>query len=188
MVSKMAIVIDVARELFAEKGYDNTSMADICNKASVSKGLIYHHFSSKEELLKAIYISTVEEMKNLGGEINLNKPPKEIIIEYIDTIIEQVKLHKTFFKIHLNNSVFQPSTRKILQEHIASTTTTYLEQVKMVFNRVDKKNADVLSYLLISKIDGVVLNYLTVFKDYPIDQVKKALIEEYKILLNQNLS
>lgn len=187
MISKMAIVIEVARELFAEKGYDNTSMADICKKANVSKGLIYHHFSSKEELLKVVYINTVEKMKGLGVGVSYSNCPKKIIIEYIEVIIEQVKSHKVFFKTHLNNCIFQPSTRKILDDLITDTTTAYFKKVRAVFDQLDNENSSVLSYLFISKIDGVVLNYLTVFEDYPIDEVKEALIEEYKILLNKNI-
>ena len=88
MISKMEIVIEIAKELFAEKGYDNTSMADICKKANVSKGLIYHHFSSKEELLRAVYISSIEKMEELGGNVNFNNDPKDIVIGYIELIIE----------------------------------------------------------------------------------------------------
>ena len=44
---------DIARntkELFAQKGYSATSMEDICTINNRSKGSIYYHFKSKEEL------------------------------------------------------------------------------------------------------------------------------------------
>ena len=37
--------------VFAENGFENTSIANICSKAKVSKGLVYHHFKSKEAIL-----------------------------------------------------------------------------------------------------------------------------------------
>lgn len=47
-------ILDVSFRLFAEKGYDKTSIQDIVNALGMSKGAIYHHFASKEEILEAI--------------------------------------------------------------------------------------------------------------------------------------
>lgn len=41
-------ILDVAGELFAGRGYDATSVADICARAGVTKGAFYHHFKSKQ--------------------------------------------------------------------------------------------------------------------------------------------
>ncbi|MFR7442576.1 MAG: TetR/AcrR family transcriptional regulator [Sellimonas intestinalis] len=46
---------DVASRLFLEKGYEHTSIQDIINNlGGLSKGAIYHHFKSKEEILIAV--------------------------------------------------------------------------------------------------------------------------------------
>lgn len=44
-------VLAVAVTLFIEKGYDATSVADLANRLGVTKSALYHHFSSKDELL-----------------------------------------------------------------------------------------------------------------------------------------
>lgn len=49
------LILDVSTKLFSEKGYDDTSLQDIINETKLSKGAIYHHFSSKEDILKAIF-------------------------------------------------------------------------------------------------------------------------------------
>ena len=43
-----------AERLFVDKGYARVSVAEIAKAAGVSKGLVYHHFPSKEELLGQI--------------------------------------------------------------------------------------------------------------------------------------
>lgn len=53
-------ILDVAEQLFAEKGFDNASTNDIIKKIGIARGTLYHHFSSKEEILDAI----VERMIN----------------------------------------------------------------------------------------------------------------------------
>jgi len=45
-----AHILQAAEECFARRGYDATSVADICDLAGVSKGAFYHHFSSKQTL------------------------------------------------------------------------------------------------------------------------------------------
>lgn len=49
-------LIDTALELFALKGYTATTVKDIAKEAGVTDGLIYHYFSSKEELLHAVLV------------------------------------------------------------------------------------------------------------------------------------
>lgn len=49
-------LIDTALELFSSKGYTGTTVKDIAKEAGVTDGLIYHYFSSKEELLHAVLV------------------------------------------------------------------------------------------------------------------------------------
>lgn len=48
-------ILDVAQKLFLEKGYDNTTIQDIVDKlGGLTKGAIYHHFRSKEDIIVAL--------------------------------------------------------------------------------------------------------------------------------------
>lgn len=47
-------IIDTAVELFSELGYGETGLADVLQRAGVSKGAFYYHFDSKEAVAKAI--------------------------------------------------------------------------------------------------------------------------------------
>lgn len=48
-------ILDVSQRLFLEKGYDNTTIQDIVDElGGLSKGAIYHHFKSKEEIMDAL--------------------------------------------------------------------------------------------------------------------------------------
>jgi AcrR family transcriptional regulator len=48
-------LLDVAARLFRERGYHVTSMRDIAHEVGMLSGSIYYHFSSKEDLLLAVY-------------------------------------------------------------------------------------------------------------------------------------
>lgn len=47
-------IISISAKLFIEKGYDKTSMQDIVNALGMSKGAIFHHFHSKEEIFHSV--------------------------------------------------------------------------------------------------------------------------------------
>ena len=55
-------ILDVAEQLFAEKGFDNASTNDIIKRIGIARGTLYHHFGSKEEILDAL----VERMTRDG--------------------------------------------------------------------------------------------------------------------------
>lgn len=48
-------ILDVAFRLFSEKGYDHTTIQDIVDGLGMSKGAVYHHFTSKEDILDHLY-------------------------------------------------------------------------------------------------------------------------------------
>lgn len=48
-------ILDAARDLFLEKGIENTSVNDIVKKVGVAKGLFYYYFKSKGELINALF-------------------------------------------------------------------------------------------------------------------------------------
>jgi len=49
------LLISVARELFAERGYGATSVEEIIRRAGVARGALYHHFPSKDALFRSVY-------------------------------------------------------------------------------------------------------------------------------------
>lgn len=88
------LILDTAFRLFMEKGYEHTSVQDIINNlGGLSKGAIYHHFKSKEDILLAVTDRmTAEPNKILAGiRDNPNLNGKEKL--------------KTIFKTSVSRSV-----------------------------------------------------------------------------------
>lgn len=78
------LILEVSSKLFIEKGYDETSIQDIIDQlGGLSKGAIYHHFKSKEEILLAVFdkigtsvepqMTKIRDDKNLNGMQKLRK-------------------------------------------------------------------------------------------------------------------
>ena len=49
------LILNAAREIFVEEGYEHTSMRKIAQKIEYSPGTIYHHFKDKSDLLLALH-------------------------------------------------------------------------------------------------------------------------------------
>ncbi|MHB8764764.1 MAG: TetR/AcrR family transcriptional regulator [Deferrisomatales bacterium] len=68
MTRKVAI-LQAAKELFAEKGFDGTSTAEIAERAGVAHGTVFHHFKTKENLLlemgEALFEAYLEGFRQL---------------------------------------------------------------------------------------------------------------------------
>ncbi len=57
--NKKAEIIEVANKLFSQKGYNATTMNDLLNELNIAKGTLYHHFKSKEEILKDVLTNMI---------------------------------------------------------------------------------------------------------------------------------
>lgn len=86
----VSLILDVAYRLFMEKGYEHTSIQDIIdNLGGLSKGAIYHHFKSKDEILVAVtdrmtaqsnkMLSVIRDRTDLNGQDKLKKIFKDSI-------------------------------------------------------------------------------------------------------------
>ena len=68
------LILDVAFRLFMEKGYEHTSIQDIIDHlGGLSKGAIYHHFKSKEDILVAVTNKITEESNKMLDEVRDRK-------------------------------------------------------------------------------------------------------------------
>ena len=56
-------ILSVSAKLFLQKGFDKTSMMDIATAAGISKGAIYHHFKSKDEIIKSVMEKQEQSVK-----------------------------------------------------------------------------------------------------------------------------
>jgi AcrR family transcriptional regulator len=57
-------LVAIARRMFAERGYEDTSIEAVLREAGVSRGSLYHHFPSKEALFEAV----AEDVESTVGE------------------------------------------------------------------------------------------------------------------------
>lgn len=83
-----ARVLDAAVELFAEQGYDGTSVAQVIGRAGVAKGGFYHHFASKEALLYEVYGDLIRrQLDGMDAILARGLPPAETLRALITDLV-----------------------------------------------------------------------------------------------------
>lgn len=96
---KRDVILKVAEQLFAEKGYDAAGMGEIAAKSGIPKSLIYYHFKSKEDLLDTIISSFIDEYNHILRDSPING------IEKISVYTDFLKRNRDCAKIMVSESL-----------------------------------------------------------------------------------
>ncbi|MBW2544012.1 MAG: TetR/AcrR family transcriptional regulator [Deltaproteobacteria bacterium] len=109
--NKQEIIVEAALEVFRDKGYANTRMADIARRAGVSYGLVYHYFAGKEVLFDVIvegwWGQLYQMLKDEGASDTECREKLENIIKFfLDTYAEEPNLVSIFVTEVSRSSVY----------------------------------------------------------------------------------
>jgi len=84
-----ARLLAAATELFAEKGFDATSVQEVVERAQVTKGALYHYFDSKQDLLYEIYHSIISvQLAELERILAAGGPADQMLRAIIVSLVE----------------------------------------------------------------------------------------------------
>jgi AcrR family transcriptional regulator len=99
-------ILATATQLFAEQGYDNTSLSEVARRAKVSKALIFWHFDSKEQLYRSAlrrtlepYFINVDDLEGLGEKEQIER----LIDLFYDFVNENVYSVRFFLSLTLRS-------------------------------------------------------------------------------------
>jgi AcrR family transcriptional regulator len=82
-------ILKTAQDLFLEHGYENVSLRDVSEGAGVTKGGIYHHFESKDELLLEVMTNL---LSMLGGWYETAIAQGESVSGILRALLKQVAI------------------------------------------------------------------------------------------------
>ena len=108
-------ILETALELFAQSGYLGTSMSDIAKQLGITKGALYKHYTSKQEILDSI----VEQMNKMDYERakEYEMPetePDNYAEAYVHTPAEKIRAYSMAQFDHWTKEHFSSNFRKML--------------------------------------------------------------------------
>ncbi len=104
-------LIKVARRLFAERGYDNTSVEEVAAAAKVSKPVVYEHFGGKEGIYAVIVDREVQELtRAITESLDDGGHPRAIVERTSLALLDYIEEHAEGFRILVRDSPVTQTT------------------------------------------------------------------------------
>lgn len=163
------MIMDAALELFSEKSFHGTTMAEIAKRAGISKGLIYNYFPGKDELLKIIFNKPLEEADRVMSEALQESDPEKKLEKLVDQLTEMIKKNRRFWRLYVAIA-FQPGAA----EHVKELFRDSMERFgffRQILSDLGAENVEIETLLFDSALDGIVFKYLAFPEMYPIDEL-----------------
>lgn len=114
MKSKKDKIIDAAIDLFADKGFRNTSTAEIAATSGVAQGTLFYHFKNKEgilnEVLRQVLEACLEGYKTIDKRGNSGLACIETLLRREMTIVEQHNKKVSVLIRDMNDDCHSPGT------------------------------------------------------------------------------
>ncbi|WP_330332354.1 TetR/AcrR family transcriptional regulator [Streptomyces sp. NBC_00536] len=92
------LIQDVALELFAEQGYEKTSLREIAERLEVTKAALYYHFKTKEEILISVFDDTTRPIDELiawaGEQPHTLATKQEMLRRYSEAMRSGAQLYR----------------------------------------------------------------------------------------------
>ena len=91
------VILDAALKLFSKKGYEGTSLSEICNATGLTKGALYWHFANKRVLYFEMMASVIETFKTAFFSIQAEQDNpfdtlKKIYVRFVELVEENERI------------------------------------------------------------------------------------------------
>jgi AcrR family transcriptional regulator len=118
-------LLDVGRTLFANKGFDGTSVEEIADKAGVSKPVVYEHFGGKEGLYAVVVDREVRRLLDRITASLRGNHPRELLEQAAGALLEYVERETDGFRILVRDSP------------VASSSGTFASMISDIATQVE---------------------------------------------------
>jgi AcrR family transcriptional regulator len=97
---KRRVILDAAVRVFARQGFHTCRVSDIADEAGVAYGLVYHYFSSKEEILDTLFLERWDVMLGAISEADASdRSPREKLYAIAAFIIDSYRYDPELMKV-----------------------------------------------------------------------------------------
>lgn len=195
---KQETILDAAASIFAQKGYYQANVADICKKAGISNGALYKYFKNKEALYIKVFTSHIERMTGqFGRYYALMETTDRSFFDLIEDLVNQLPLfierEHDYLKIYhdLGSPSMDPLTSKLSRSIEESAWRFWYDMLERGKKRGDiqkEVDSDVAAYMIDNHFTLFIFScisqhYARRYEVYFQHHEKKKLTTEKKVAL-----
>ncbi|HZC05111.1 MAG TPA: TetR/AcrR family transcriptional regulator [Ktedonobacterales bacterium] len=148
-------LIDVALELFGQRGIEATRVSDIAQAAGVAQGLLYHYFPSKDALLSAIVeregpLAMLHELLAAPSD----RPARETLLDLATRLYGLIQQRRSLLRLIVREVIWQPEMLRFgmaVREQALGMLSRYL-QSRIAAGELRPHDPQVVGQLLASNV------------------------------------
>lgn len=175
-------LLKAALKIFILKGYNASTMSEIAKEADVSKGLAYHYFDSKEDILVALAEKRLQEWLPMVEALPTVKDPFKRLGVLVDDAFKEIE-EKTD-ELRFFNALYLSADGV---RAIEKAMVKFKDQFDRVFS-IERQlqadlgfsNPDLEATFFRSTLQGISLEYMLDPKHFPLKEVKDLLMSRYE--------
>ncbi|HET9656688.1 MAG TPA: TetR/AcrR family transcriptional regulator [Kineosporiaceae bacterium] len=147
-------LLDVGRRLFAEKGFEGTSVEEIAATAQVSKPVVYEHFGGKEGLYAVVVDREIHKLlQAITGALSTDDHPRILLEQAALALLDYIETSTDGFRILVRDSPVAQSTGTFAS--LISDVASQVEHLLVAQFRarnLDPKTAPLYSQMLVGMV------------------------------------
>jgi AcrR family transcriptional regulator len=160
-LAKREEILDAALELFAQRGYDRTSVREVARQAGLSQAGLLHHFSTKEEL----FLEVLRRRDDRDGDPVEHRHVHSVdhLISAVEHNAEEPGLVRLFVSMSAESTEDESPAREFFETRYAWLRGEVAADVRRrqdAGELAKDLNADDIASLLIAVADGLQLQWL----------------------------
>lgn len=190
---KQQKIIETAINLFAEKGYANTSTAEVAKIAGVSEGTIFKHYGTKDTLLLSVILPFVRDFfPSMAKEI-IHETAKQstsfeqFLRELLKNRVAFIKENKEIFQVFIKEILYKEELKNDMfthfKEYVQPLYVNIVEEFKDDKELINLPTNEILN-LLFSVIGGVCIVRFVLMNNYDVSEEE---IEDFVQLVMNGL-
>lgn len=168
-------ILDAALRLFSQRGYDETSVAALARSADVSKGLVYHYFDTKRDVLEAVMARGSERLdgalRRLGAESSA-ATPATTVMEILGLVAEDLRWWRLFFRLRM-----QPELGR--EVGLASGEGTLEDALERSLRGAGSASPRREALALAAAVEGAAQRYVLDPDGYPLVDAAEGIVSGY---------
>ena len=146
-------LIDIARSVFAERGFEGTSIEEISARASVSKPVVYEHFGGKEGIYAVVVDREVRQLLDMMRAALTAGDPRELLEQAALALLDYIENSSDGFRILVRDSPLGSASGSFVT--IISDVATRVEYIlaqEFSSRGFDPKNAPMYAQMLVGMV------------------------------------
>lgn len=192
-------ILAAALRLFAQRGYAVATVREIAASAGLSQGLLYTHYLSKEELLRALFRRGMDDVRAsfaaaaspapaeapargrpaAGGKHPPRNPQVSPLESLVRSALDILRRNIDFWRMSYGLRM-QAGVAEALGPDLAAWTREILATLEGHFRSAGSRRPAIDAALFFAAFDGLCQHYVLDPRHYPLEEIASSLIERFE--------